>query len=203
VTSLNKPNIILASGSAARKKMLHHCGLDFIAEPADIDEASILQKMLQQNNKPDQIAATLAEAKAMKMSSENQNALVIGSDQILHCEGQLFSKAKTIDDAKDKLKALRGKAHTLISTVCLCKNGQTIWTHSEAADLTMHNFDDDFLNQYCDKAGDVLTTCVGAYAFEEEGAWLFSNVDGDYFTILGMPLLPLLNELRTNHGITL
>ncbi|MDB2682752.1 Maf family protein [Alphaproteobacteria bacterium] len=198
---MNKPKIILASGSSARAEMLRGCGLGFDIIPADIDEKKILQDMQSKELKPDQIATALASEKAAAISATNRDALVIGSDQILVCDHRIFSKARDLNEAKDKLKTLRGKTHKLISAACLIQNGEVLWTHTEAANLTMHNFNDEFLDIYCDKAGNALTDCVGSYALEEAGSWLFSKTRGDYFTILGMPLLPLLNYLREEQGI--
>jgi len=192
----NRP-LILASNSRARAMMLENAGVTFEKIPADIDEDHILKSMQSANDPPEKIALALAQQKALHISSKHSNADVIGSDQILECDGVLFQKASTIDEAREKLKTLRGKTHHLISSVALAQGDKIIWQHTDTAKLTMHNFDDAFLEEYLVAAKEDITTCVGAYAFESHGAWLFDTIDANYFTILGMPLLPLLAYLRT------
>lgn len=186
--------LILASKSAARIAMLTRAGLHFEIVPADIDEAGV--KKAYNGELPELLAAELAFQKARRVSEYHKNATVIGSDSILTAGGQLLSKAKDKNDAREKLMFLRGKTHRIVSAVSVCRAGAEIWSHVEHADLTMKTFADDFLDRYIDSAGDILTTCVGAYAVEEYGIRLFEKIEGDYFTILGMPLLPLLNFLE-------
>lgn len=187
-------NLILASKSAARIEMLTRAGLHFEIVPADIDEAGV--KKAYNGELPELLAGELAFQKARRVSEYHKGATVIGSDSILTAAGQLLSKAKDKNDAREKLIFLRGKTHRIISAVSVCRGGAEIWSHVDHADLTMKPFADDFLDRYIDGAGDILTTCVGAYAIEEYGIRLFENIEGDYFTILGMPLLPLLNFLE-------
>ena len=189
----NKSPIILASGSRARNDMLKNAGVEFEKIPADIDEDAIIKAS---HDAPEKIALTLAQEKALHISTQNSEAYVIGSDQILECEGSLYQKAASFEEAREKLKTLRGKAHHLISSVAVAKDGQIIWDDTDIAKLTMHDFDDAFLEQYLALAKDDILACVGAYAFENHGAWLFKEIDANYFTILGMPLLPLLAFLR-------
>ena len=188
--------IVLASGSRARNDMLKNAGLTFEKIPADIDEDTIMRDMAAGNATPQEIAAKLADEKALHIASQNPEAYVIGSDQVLECDGQLFQKAKSIDEAREKLKTLRGKTHHLISSVSVAKSDQLLWGHTDTASLTMHNFDDQFLEEYLTLAECDIMNCVGAYAFEGVGSWLFEDIDANYFTILGMPLLPLLDFLR-------
>lgn len=194
-------SLVLASQSQARQNMLRSCGLEFEAYPADLDEQALIRDSHSDNDS--HIAARLAAAKAEAISAKFPDALVIGSDQILECDGQILSKAADKNEAREKLIFLRGKTHRLISAVALAKGSEVIWQHSDQVSLTMHNFDDAFLDSYIDNAGDALTACVGAYEFEGLGAQLFEKIEGDYFTILGMPLLPLLNYLRSEHGVGL
>jgi len=192
-----KHPIILASNSRARNEMLKNVGLKFTKIPADIDEVAIIKTM---QSTPQEIAQELAKQKALHISVQNPNTYVIGSDQILEQGGQIFQKANNIDETRDKLKALRGKTHHLISSVAVAHNGKIIWDNTDTAEMHMHNFDDDFLEQYLKTATDDILSCVGAYAFESHGAWLFKSINANYFTILGMPLLPLLEFLKTGTG---
>ena len=194
-------DIILASKSAGRREMLEGAGLIFQCVPATIDERSIEEKLQQIESLNDNIALELAKEKALAISVQHNESIVIGSDQILECGGVALHKAANQEEAKEKLQHLSGKTHRLISSVCLARGGKILWSAVQSAELTMHDLDDDTLDDYLAKAGGALTSCVGAYALEGHGSWLFSKIEGDYFTILGMPLLPLLTELRTNHGV--
>lgn len=191
---ISHSQIILASKSKGRQDMLRGAGIEFQAIPADIDEA-----IIQNDNalSPEEKAQRLAREKALYVANSNNDAYVIGSDQILELDGHIFSKAQDKAGAIEKLKTLRGKSHRLISAVSVVRGGAVVWETYDAAVLTMHDFDDDFLMQYADKADFALTGCVGAYALESVGSWLFEKVEGDFFTVLGMPLLPLLSFLRT------
>lgn len=195
--------IILASGSKARQDMLRGCGIAARAIPADIDEAGALREAQEKGYAPVKFAGILAIMKAEKIALQNQGALVIGSDQVLEQNGTVFSKAKTIPEAREKLLALRGRSHTLHSAVSVAQNEKILWSHTASAVLHMHDFGNEFLDRYLDSAGDTVTACVGAYALEGLGAQLFDVIEGDYFTILGMPLLPLLKYLREEQGVSL
>ena len=196
------PALILASGSAARKAMLDAVHIPYTAHSADLDEEAITQKTLaEEGGSPAACALRLAQAKALAVAPLYPDSLVIGSDQVLACEGTLFSKATDAYDAKNKLRILRGKTHQLISAVCVVQNTDILWSHTGEAHLTMRDFDDLFLEAYAAKAQDALCACVGAYKIEGLGVWLFSAIEGDHFTIMGMPLLPLLTYLHDEHGI--
>ncbi len=193
--------LILASGSQARQSMLRHAGLEFDVMKSNLDEDSIIKNLVSVETSPLYIAVELAQQKALDVSDKTPDRMVVGGDQVLVCDGRLYQKAATKHDAKEKLKTLSGKEHTLISTVCIAQDNKILWSDHGSAHLTMHDLEDVFLDHYINVAGDALTQCVGAYEFENAGSWLFEKVDGDYFTILGMPLLPLLKYLRTVHGI--
>ncbi len=196
--------LILASASVARKSMLTAAGLKFECVPPQINEAAIKAEMQREapNVEPGDVAARLAAAKAIAVSAQFPEALVIGSDQILALRARIFSKAATLDEAKSILEQLRGRTHELVSGVALAQGGQVVWESIDSAELTMRNFSDAFLEMYLDQAGTRILGSVGCYELEGFGLQLFASVEGDYFTILGMPLLPLLAELR-NGGVVM
>jgi septum formation protein len=196
----NKLQIILASQSLARKGILEGAGLKFSIQPADIDEDGITATLKEQGFSTRHIALDLSEKKAQAVAAKNPDALVIGCDQVLELEGKALSKAKDKESAKKKLRLLSGKTHNLISAVSIVQGQTTFWQHEDEAQLTMHAFNEEFLESYVQRAGPALTRAVGAYEIESAGAWLFSEVRGDYFTILGLPLLPLLSYLHDYHG---
>jgi septum formation protein len=189
--------LILASESASRKAMLTAAGVPFTAMAAHVDETAILDSMWAENAKPRDIADALAELKALKVSRKAPGAFVLGGDQVLECAGRLFEKAKSVERARETLVALRGKRHRLISAAVIARDGAAIWRHADEATLTMRDFTDEFLDQYIETAGTILTSSVGAYALEGLGIQLFSQIRGDSFTIQGLPLLPVLEALRT------
>ena len=146
------------------------------------------------------IADVLAEQKARSISRQRPHDLVIGADQILEMKGQIFSKPRNQEIARQNLVQLRGRAHRLFSCVCIVRGGDRIWQSLDSATLTMRAFSDEFLDQYLESIGNNALAGPGSYRIEEEGSQLFSAIDGDYFTILGLPLLPLLDFLRV-HGV--
>lgn len=198
----HKPKIILASKSPARKTMLQNAGLQFEIIPSGIDEPAIVKDMLADGYAAPGIALELAKRKALDVARDYPDALVIGSDQTLDFQGEFVNKAASKEEACERLGRMRGQEHTLISAVSVAMDDKPLWQHIDDAELVMRNFSDEFLELYCEKAGDALTNCVGAYEFEGLGSWLFSSIKGDFFTILGLPLLPLLVYLRETHGIT-
>ncbi len=201
MTSDTKHSLILASASQARTKMLADAGLMFDVQPADIDEAAIRSTFDDgtSDTAPSDIAVILAQTKATTVSDRSAGAMVIGADQILVCDGELHSKPADKTAAREQLLRLRGKTHSLISAVACARNGQVEWYHEDTVHLTMRDFSNEFLGTYLAAVGDAVTTSVGAYQIEGPGVQLFSKVVGDYFTILGLPLLPLLHYLRTQN----
>jgi len=189
------PQLILASASSSRRQLLANAGLAFEIEPAAIDEQEITRS-LGSKASPQELASTLAEMKAVKVSSRHPQAFVIGADSTLACNGRLFDKPPTPEAARKQLLALRGQTHELFSSVVVARASQRLWHWSERARLTMRPFTEGFIDAYLARAGTDVLASVGAYQLEGLGAHLFTRVDGDYFTILGLPLLPLLQFLR-------
>jgi septum formation protein len=180
--------------------MLSNAGLMFDADPAQIDEDR-LRDALAGTVSPAEIAMALAEAKALAVARSHPGAVVIGSDQILSAGEAILAKPGSRAGARETLKLLRGKSHGLHSGAALVRDDRVMWRSVESASLTMRNFSDAELEDYLDAAGDGIFGCVGAYQIEGLGIRLFERVEGDHFTIMGMPLLPLLSELR-RHGVT-
>ena len=196
---LDQIPVILASASKARGFLLKNAGVP-LADllPAAIDEDEVKQSLKSEGATAIQVAETLAELKARKISMTNPNSFVIGADQMLNCNGVWFDKPTDLDHAAAHLKGLSGKTHQLECAVCVVKNGERLWHHNETASLTMRPLDDEFIAAYLNKLGDEALSSVGAYQLEGLGAQLFHRIQGDYFTILGLPLLPLLTFLRHN-----
>jgi len=188
--------LILASASLARKNILNAARVPFETIAPDVDERRIKDDLLAQGAKPDTIAATLAEQKALEVSGRVENSLVLGADQVLVCEGKLFSKAENLTDARETLKRFRGRKHELISAMALVRNGSCEWRYVEIAELWVRDLSDAFLDSYLEQEGEDLLGSVGCYRIEGRGAQLFEKVVGDHFTIRGLPLFPLLGVLR-------
>ncbi len=194
------PEVVLASESRSRLELLRHAGLELRVEPARVDEAEVKASLRAERADAIAAAETLAELKATKVSRRAPGALVIGADQILECEGRWFDKPPDRASATAHLQALGGKTHALETAVCVVRDGVRIWHHREAPQLTMRPLDAAFIESYLHAAGPQVLETVGAYRLEGLGAQLFTKVSGDYFTILGLPLLPLLGFLR-EHGV--
>lgn len=192
--------LILASGSAVRARLLAEAGIAFHREVAAVDEAQVKAALKAEGAAATLAAETLAELKAQRISRRYPEALVIGADQILDCGGTWFDKPADQAAARAALLALRGRSHLLLSSVVVVRGGDRLWHRNERAALLMREFSDDFVDAYLAATGDDALQSVGAYQLEGLGAQLFARIDGDYFTILGLPLLPLLDFLR-NHGV--
>lgn len=190
-------SVILASGSEIRAKLLHGAGVPFEVEIARIDEPAIIASLKAEQAKPHEIVDTLAEYKAQRVAAKHIDCLVIGCDQILVCDKKIYEKASSLEAARENLLTLRGKPHQLMSAVVIFENGRPVWRHIGRAQLIMRDFSDAFLDDYIEQQGDGILSSVGCYKLEEAGAQLFSHIQGDYFTILGIPLLEVLGFLRT------
>jgi septum formation protein len=191
--------IILASGSVARGRLLHDAGIRVAIERAGLDEEDIKHAFRAEGRSAQDCATALSEAKATRVSDRRPGTLVIGADQILVCEGAWFDKPADMDEARRQLLALRGKPHELVTAVTVVRDGAVLWHHVARPRLAMRAFSDGFLDAYLASIGDRALATVGAYELEGLGAQLFARIDGDYFSILGLPLLPLLDFLR-GHG---
>ena len=194
--------LILASGSSTRARILADAGLPAVVDPAAVDEEEIRAAFRAERRSAAECATALAESKAIRVSARHTGTLVLGADQILECAGRWFDKPADVEAARAQLKALRGERHALVSAAAVVRNGSVLWHTTDRAQLTMRRFGDDFLDAYIAAAGADLLGSVGAYRLEGLGAQLFERVEGDYFTILGLPLLPLLDFLR-GHGALL
>lgn len=191
--------IVLASGSRARREMLAAAGVHFTVQAADVDEPAIRARLRKEDASvaPRRIAEVLAAAKAEDVSGKRESSLIIGADQVLALGDELLSKAPSIEAARAALRKLRGRTHELHSAVAFAEKGKVTWAHVATARLTMRDFSDAFLDDYLLRAGDRVGQSVGAYELEGLGVQLFDRIEGDYFTVLGLPLMPVLAELRT------
>lgn len=186
--------VILASSSATRQQLLRDAGIDFTCEPPPVDEAQL--KATHPGLKPEAMAILLATAKALAVSQQHSGELVIGADQVLAFGDDIYDKPRSREEAGNQLRNLRGHSHVLVSAVCCARAGQAVWQCCEQARLTMREFSDDFLDHYLNRTGSSITSSVGGYKLEGLGLQLFTAIDGDHFTILGLPMLQLLNFLR-------
>ncbi|RWD97191.1 Maf-like protein [Mesorhizobium sp.] len=188
--------IILASGSPFRKAMLVNAGLDIEAVPAEVDERALEAPLQDSGVSPEDVASILAEAKATEVSERRPGALVLGCDQTLSLGDEIFHKPADMEGARRHLLALSGKTHQLNSAAVLCRDGEVLWRHVGVASLTMRKLDPAFVGRHLARVGAKALSSVGAYQIEGEGIQLFEKIEGDYFTIVGLPLLPVLKELR-------
>ncbi|TCP61133.1 septum formation protein [Rhodovulum bhavnagarense] len=193
--------IILASGSVIRRQLLARSGLVFDAVPARVDEEAIRQGLEAEHAGPEDIAEALATFKARKVAEKDPSALVIGCDQILVHRGTILGKPGSLDEARAQLCRLRGGQHQLLSAVVIYDDLQPLWRHIGTVTLTMRPFSDAFVEAYLDRNWASVRDAVGAYKLEEEGVRLFTSIEGDYFDVLGIPLLPLLTFMITRGAL--
>lgn len=188
--------LVLASGSRIRATLLANARLDFTVDPATVDERAVEAPLLEAGFPPEDIAQVLAEAKALDVAGRRSQDLVIGADQVLGLCNARFTKPADMDAARSQLLDLSGKTHELHSAVVLARGGEVLWRHVSTARLTMRALSPAEIGRYLALAGDAVLSSVGCYQLENVGVRLFERIEGDYFTILGLPLLPLLGELR-------
>ncbi len=196
------PRLLLASASAARAAVLTAAGLRFTVQAAAVDEAAIKASAQAEGLPPDEAAMLLADAKAVRLARRHPEALVLGADQLLVCEGRWFDKPADLAAARGHLLALRGRPHELVTALVCWRHGGRVWQHLARPRLTMREFSGEFLDAYLAAEGEAVLASVGAYRLEGLGAHLFREVRGEHAAILGLPLLPLLGFLR-DHGVLL
>lgn len=190
--------VVLASQSGIRRSVLTAAGVAFDAQSPSVDEDAVKTEM--QGKPPAAIALALAEKKALAVSA-TRDGLVIGADQVLVFDGAIWDKARSMQEAEERLAVLRGKTHELVCGLAIAHGGDIVWRHGQTSRLTMRNYSDAFLARYLHEAGEAILTSVGCYQLEGLGAQLFESIEGDYFAVLGMPLLPLLAALRDHGGL--
>lgn len=193
--------IVLASGSPFRRKMLEDAGLEIEVEKPQIDERAVEAAVANSGVGPEDLALILAEAKALEVSQDRPGALVIGTDQTLSLGDEVLHKPRDMEEARRRLLALSGRTHQLNSAVVLMRDGEVLWRHVGVARLTMRELDPGFIGRHLSHVGEKALSSVGAYQIEGEGIQLFETIEGDHFTIVGMPLLPLLAKLREMQAI--
>jgi septum formation protein len=193
---MSETPVCLASASEVRARLLRDAGVEFDIIPANIDE-TVTKDGYRNGDGHGSLATLLAEQKALHVSKQRPHALVLGADQTLNCDGCSFDKPTSMEAARETLLLLRGRRHTLTAAVCVVRGDQVLWRHQAQAVLEMREFSDPFLERYLARAGDMVLSSVGAYRLEDIGAQLFSAVEGDYFTVLGLPLIPVLDFLRS------
>jgi len=193
--------LVLASGSSIRAQLLRSANVDFDVQVPRVDEDALKQTMIARQAKPRDIADALAEMKARKISVEIPDAWVIGCDQVLDFKGQLISKPESPEQARDQLRKMRGQTHNLFSAAVIYQNGHPIWRHVGQVRLHMRDVSDRYLDGYVSRNWEGIRYAAGAYMLESEGVRLFERIDGDYFNVLGMPLLEMLNFLALRGAI--
>lgn len=188
--------LILASASTARKRLLADAGVVAETDPADIDESAIKEECRRTGCSSNECATRLAAAKARAVAARHRGRLVLGADQLLDCDGEWFDKPRDRAEVRDQLRRLRGRSHELVTAATVIRDEERLWRAVEQPRVTMRDFSDAFLDQYLDAMGERVLKTVGGYELEGLGAQLMERVEGDYFSILGLPLLPLLQFLR-------
>lgn len=191
-----KPRLILASGSVSRRMVLEAAGLQVAIRPSNVDEATIKRRALADAEGAETAALRLADSKARAVALDEPDALVIGADQILVCDGVWFDKPADLAAAREQLRTLRGRAHVLVTAIVCHQGEQRVWQHVAMPRLVMRDFSDAFLDEYLALEGDAVTSTVGSYRLEGLGAHLFASIEGEHAAILGLPLLALLAFLR-------
>lgn len=193
-------SLVLASASASRAALLKAAGVTFITDPADLDEDALMAEL--RGADAQTVASTLAQQKALHVSARHPGAVVLGGDSVIGFGGDHLSKCASLEEAKALLRRLSGQAHLLVSAAALAKDGALLWTHASPCRMAVRDLSPQFLDDYIAAEGPAILSSVGCYHFEGRGAQLFDRVEGDYFSVLGLPLLPVLAALRKEGVLT-
>lgn len=193
--------VVLATASASRCAILKNAGVEFVARPAGIDEREIEAPLAAIGKSPAEMAMALAEAKALAVASSETDAVVIGADQVLDADGHRWHKPADLAEARDQLMTLSGRSHVLQSAIAIAEKDRIVWRHHETARMTLRRLTPEIIDKYLAEVGETVLSSVGAYQIEGPGIRLFERIEGDYFAILGLPLLPLLAFLRGKGAI--
>ena len=194
--SSERTPLILASASAGRRAMLENAGIVFDVEAASIDEDAVKQSLKAEGAAVEQAAETLAELKARRISARHAGVLVLGADSMLECDGRWYDKAESVAQAREHLVSMRGRTHRLVTSAVLVRDEGRIWHHTAVARMTMRNFSDACLDAYLASIGERACASVGCYQVESEGLQLFARIEGDFFAIVGLPMIEVLDQLR-------
>jgi septum formation protein len=189
-------SLVLASGSASRKMLLTAAGITFTADPADLEEDALMADLQRRGADAAAVASELAQQKALAVSRRHSGRIVLGGDSVIAFEGEFLSKCASLGEARTLLARLSGHIHLLVSAAALAKDGALLWTHASPCQMTMRDLSPQFLDDYLLREGTAILSSVGCYHFEGRGAQLFAKVTGDYFSVLGLPLLEILAQLR-------
>jgi septum formation protein len=188
--------LLLASASASRQALLRAAGVNFVISPADINEPALMQDLIAKGSDADTVAQMLAEQKAIMVSRRSPGQIVLGGDSVLALGPEIIGKSHNLAALRTLLLRLSGKTHALVSAAALARDGAVLWGHTARARMTMRVLSEAFVDTYLAREGEKLLGSVGGYHFEGRGAQLFERAEGDYFSILGLPLLPVLGQLR-------
>lgn len=196
MSAVEAPSLVLASASRSRRNMLEKAGISCGLQAANLDEGAVKTRLSQAGASPDIISETLAMEKARHVAKAHPGKIILGADQLLVCDDKIFDKPATLQEAETHLHFFRGKEHFLYTSYALVQEGETLIRYTERPRMVMRNFSEVFLTEYLEKSGSKILSSVGCYLLEDLGSQLFEKIDGDYYTILGLPLLHVMTSLR-------